>query len=182
MKKPRSDTTGGGRNRGERKRKSQLHQLPPFRQEQKPIIDRCSNYLGRNRNPDLREVFHIIHDAIQFLKTIFGNTGQTKSTLFQNTVTRHYNSTSLAALIGKTLCCPVLMALMFTSAKDVYSPGKWLPNRNICFNCCGKSSICQKTKKNSQTFFPYKRGQLIKAFADLFVCLCKRGQSCLGIQ
>ena len=61
------------------------------------------------------------------------------------------------------------MALMFTFAKDVYSPGKQLPNRNICFNYCGKSSICWETKKNSQTSFPYKRGQLIKAFADLFV-------------
>lgn len=26
-----------------------------------------------------------------------------------------------------------------------------LPNRNICFNCCGKSSICWEAKENSQS-------------------------------
>lgn len=55
--------------------------------------------------------------------------------------------------LESTFCCPVLMPLLLTSADDVYLPGKWLANRNICFNSCGQSSICWGTK-NSQTFLP----------------------------
>lgn len=64
--------------------------------------------------------------------------------------TWYYISTSLATWAG-TLFCSVLAACMFTSAEDVYSPGKGFPNRDICFNCCGKSSICWEAKENSQS-------------------------------
>lgn len=44
---------------------------------------------------------------------------------------------------------------MFTSAEDVYLPGKWLFHRNICFDCRGRSSICWEAK-NSKTFSAHK--------------------------
>ena len=86
--------------------------------------------------------------------------------------------------LERTLFCSVLIPSMFTSAEDVYSPGKWLPNRNICFSCCGKSSICWEAKKTSQTLPPthFSLGQFRKAFADLFVSLRTRGQCGLGME